>query len=188
MNLYIDCEFNSFGGHLISLALVPADRDVPSFYEVINLGDHAIHPWVAEHVMPKLEKPAVSQAAFRSWLQHYLDKFDAIHVIADWPEDIAWLCRMMITGPGQRIRYPAKFTMECRPVNTVSTNPHNALADAQSLRDHFENWVYITNPTGFDNWEQYLSETGEWVDWEEESTQDGGPPAAKPFQVRYQKA
>ena len=36
--LYIDCEFNSFGGELISLALVPADPNIPAFYEVIDLG------------------------------------------------------------------------------------------------------------------------------------------------------
>ncbi len=138
MNLYIDCEFNSFGGELISLALVPADPSIPSFYEVIDLGGCIeIDPWVAENVIPKLGKESVHPYVFCELLQSYLDQFKDVHVVADWPEDIAWLCRVMITGPGQRIRYPSTFTMECRPVDTISVNPHNALADAQALRDFF---------------------------------------------------
>lgn len=101
MKLYMDCEFNSFGGELISLALVPADPSVPSFYDVLYTDHLVIDPWVAAHVMPKLGKGGISLLAFQRLLECYLDKFDAIHVIADWPEDIAWLCRVMITGPGQ---------------------------------------------------------------------------------------
>lgn len=137
MHVYIDCEFNSFGGDLISLALVPAESYRPSFYEVLDTSHLQIDPWVAEHVMPKLGKAAVSLACFQGRLQAYLDTFRKMHVVADWPEDLAWLCRSLITGPGTRLRYPMEFTMECLPVDSVSANPHNALDDAQGLRDHF---------------------------------------------------
>lgn len=137
MNIYIDCEFNSFGGDLISLALVPSDTGRPSFYEVLDTSHLEIDPWVAENVMPKLGQAGISLSAFQAKLQAYLDTFDVAHVVADWPEDLAWLCRVLITGPGTRIRYPQKFTMECRPIDTASKNPHNALADAEALRDFF---------------------------------------------------
>ncbi len=135
--LYIDCEFNSFGGDLISMALVPADAALTPFYEVLRYSHLDIDPWVQENVLPKLDQAPVNSVAFQGRLQHYLAQFPEVHIVADWPEDIAWLCRMLITGPGTRLRYPGKFTMECRPVDTVSTNPHNALADAQALRDYF---------------------------------------------------
>lgn len=51
MNLYIDCEFNGFGGQLISMALVAEDGT--EFYEVVPLLEE-VTPWVAEHVMPVL--------------------------------------------------------------------------------------------------------------------------------------
>jgi len=135
MNIYIDCEFNSFGGDLISMALVPEDVLEPRFYEVIDTSHMEINPWVAKNVMPKLGQPGISLPAFQARLEAYLDKFQAAHIVADWPEDIAWLCRAIITGPGTRIRYPKRFTFQCVPIDTVSANPHNALADAEALAD-----------------------------------------------------
>jgi hypothetical protein len=35
MRYFIDAEFNGFGGQLISLALVPEDRDAVPFYEAL---------------------------------------------------------------------------------------------------------------------------------------------------------
>lgn len=50
MRLFIDGEWNSFGGDLISLALVAEDGR--EWYEVLDCVDP--HPWVAENVIPKL--------------------------------------------------------------------------------------------------------------------------------------
>jgi hypothetical protein len=44
---------------------------------------------------------------------------------------------VLITGPGTRLDTPP-LTMEVLRVDTVSTNPHNALADATALRDWYE--------------------------------------------------
>lgn len=140
MILYIDCEFNSYQGDLISLALVPSDDQRNSFYEVLDTSHLCIDQWVMENVMCKVGKAAICKEAFQARLQAYLDTFDAVHVVADWPEDLAWLCRSLITGPGTRIRYPKSFTMECRPVDAPSKNPHNALADAEGLRDFFNQY------------------------------------------------
>lgn len=135
MNLFIDGEWNSYGGELISLALVAEDGQ--SFYEV--LGCNNPDPWVAENVMPKLGKPSITLQELQAHLELFLRQFefDSVHIIADWPEDIMWFCKVLITGPGTRLNTPP-LTMEVLRVDTVSQNPHNALADAMALRDWYE--------------------------------------------------
>lgn len=130
MKLFIDGEWNSFGGDLISMALVPEVGD--AFYEV--LGCASPDPWVAENVMPKLHKEPIPAVIFQLELAKYMMQFDSIHIVADWPEDIMWFCQMLILGPGIRLDTPP-LTMEVLRVDTVSKNPHNALADAEALRD-----------------------------------------------------
>ena len=138
MNIFIDGEWNSYGGDLISLALV--SEDGRSFYEV--LGCYDPDPWVTENVMPKLGKQWVSLVELQNELQDFLAQFDSINVIADWPEDIMWFCKVLVTGPGTRIDTPP-LTMQVLRVDTVSDNPHHALYDAIGLR----NW-YISVSSG----------------------------------------
>ena len=129
MKLFIDGEWNSYGGELISLALVPEIGE--HFYEV--LGCDNPDPWVAENVMTKLGKNQITMALMQEKLEVYLSQFESIHIVADWPEDIMWFCKVLITGPGTRINTPP-LSLEVLRVDTVSTNPHNALADAGALR------------------------------------------------------
>jgi hypothetical protein len=129
MKLFIDGEWNSYGGELISLALVPEIGE--HFYEV--LGCKNPDPWVAENVMPKLRKIPITMSLMQEKLEAYLSQFESIHIVADWPEDIMWFCKVLITGPGTRINTPP-LSLEILRVDTVSTNPHNALADAGALR------------------------------------------------------
>lgn len=134
MNIFIDGEWNSYGGELISLALIAEDGR--TFYEV--LGCDNPDPWVAENVMPKLGKPWIAMESLQEQLKVFLRQFefDRVHIIADWPEDIMWFCKVLITGPGTRLDTPP-LTMEVLRVDTVSKNPHNALADATALRDWY---------------------------------------------------
>lgn len=131
MKLFIDGEWNSFGGDLISLALVSEVGH--EFYEVLGCDDP--DPWVAENVMPKLYKEPIALSVFKARLMAYLLQFESTHVVADWPEDIEWFCRCLIVGPGMRLNTPP-LTMEILRVDTVSKDPHNALADARALRDY----------------------------------------------------
>lgn len=133
MNLYIDCEWNSFGGDLISMALV-SDKD-HEFYEV--LGCNNPDPWVELHVMPILLKEEVTKMTLQYNLGIFLSQFDKVNIVADWPEDLMWFCRMLITGPGERLNTPP-LTMEVIRVNTISKLPHNALEDARALKKYFE--------------------------------------------------
>jgi hypothetical protein len=134
MNIFIDGEWNSYGGELISLALVAEDGR--SFYQV--LGCDNPDSWVAENVMPKLGKPWVTLKSLQEQLEIFLRQFefDSVHIIADWPEDIMWFCKVLVTGPGTRLDTPP-LTLEVLRVDTVSKNPHNALADAMALRDWY---------------------------------------------------
>ena len=134
MRIFIDGEWNSYGGELISLALVAEDGR--SFYEV--LGCDNPDQWVAENVMPKLGKPWIVFESLQEQLEIFLRQFefDSVHIIADWPEDIMWFCKVLITGPGTRLDTPP-LTMQVLRVDTVSKNPHNALADAMALRDWY---------------------------------------------------
>lgn len=130
MRLFLDCEYNSFGGELISLALV--SEDGREFYEVVPCAKP--HPWVRKNVMPLLGKKPVSKNMLRYRLRKWLEQFDEIHVIADWPEDVAHFCGVIVDGPGSRINTPP-LTMEILKIDAGSTLPHNALHDARGIRD-----------------------------------------------------
>lgn len=130
MKLFLDCEFNEFKGALISMALVSEEGH--EWYEVVPCETPG--PWVAQNVMPILGKPAVSVEEMQRSLQQWLAQFDAVHVVADWPEDIAHFCSALITGPGYRLDTPP-LTMEVVRIDADSELPHNALADAIGIRD-----------------------------------------------------
>jgi hypothetical protein len=132
MKIYIDTEFNEFKGELISMALVAEDGS--EFYEVLECE----HPgaWVKQNVMPVLNKEPVPEYLFKMKLFGYLNWFDSIHLVADWPEDIKHFCEQIITGPGNMMNIPS-FTCEVR--RDLSTEKskilHNALADARALME-----------------------------------------------------
>lgn len=136
MHIYIDTEFNEFKGRLISMALVAEDGR--EWYEVFPLSEPA-GQWVAQHVMPILGKSPIPLEDARPHLQHWLSKYQRVHIVADWPEDIQHFCEFLITGPGERINTPL-LTMEIRRDigSDESAIPHNALEDARALRREAE--------------------------------------------------
>ena len=133
MKLFLDCEFNGFGGELISMALV--DENERYFYEVLSC-DSPI-PWVAEHVIPILNQPALSLQEFQSQLRNFLFNYDLVHIIADWPEDLSLFLNSLIVGSGSSITTPS-MTLELynkqHELNIPSAQPHNALQDALALK------------------------------------------------------
>ena len=137
---YCDCEFNSFGGELISIALVSQDCET-EFYEVLPYDHMNLHPWVAANVIPVLyKKPAgtklEAQRNFAKFLQDNAVS-NEIKIVADWPEDIKHMCDFLLTGPGTCLSIPNIVAVIDR-VNLPSTTtyslvPHNALEDAKAL-------------------------------------------------------
>lgn len=130
MNIYIDTEFNDFGGELISLAMV--DENGRDFYAVLNCERPT--PWVAENVVPALGQRFASLRMLQTRMEAWLAEYDSVHIVADWPEDIAHFCRALITGPGMRLDTPP-LTMEVRRdlSSEASAIPHNALEDARAI-------------------------------------------------------
>jgi len=133
---FLDAEFNGFGGQLISLALVPEDPEAAPFYEALPCPEP--EPWVAEHVLPVLQTQPISRHEMVAKLAAYLRGDEAPVVIADWPEDIAHLALLMVTGPGWRMPSERlRFDLLDLPLfdsETLSEVPHNALHDARALR------------------------------------------------------
>jgi hypothetical protein len=131
--LYVDTEFNGHGGALISMAVVSDDGR--EWYEVHECPD-PIHPWVAEHVMPKLRKPAVSGAAFRQSLHQFLDQFDTPTVFVDWPADLVHFFNSFVGETYENVlRLSCKAILFQGKAEFTPDDPHNALSDARALRD-----------------------------------------------------
>ena len=130
MNIYIDTEFNDFGGELISLAMV--DETGREFYAVLNCQNPT--PWVAENVIPALGQRFASLRMLQTRMEAWLAAYPSVHIVADWPEDIAHFCRALITGPGMRMDTPP-LTLEVRRdlSSEASSIPHNALEDARAI-------------------------------------------------------
>lgn len=131
MNLFLDCEFNGFGGELISMALVDGEGNY--FYEVLP----CLEPinWVKENVLPVLDKQPIEAGMFKKRLRHFLSLYPKIHVIADWPEDLALFSRALVVDFGSCMKTPP-LTMQLWMDRTLPVNserPHNALSDAQAL-------------------------------------------------------
>ena len=67
---------------------MPADsRAKQHFYEVLNIPTEP-DPFVAEHVLPKLERCASGETRFNDLLSEYLLKYYDATVIADWPRGL----------------------------------------------------------------------------------------------------
>ncbi|NIJ06467.1 hypothetical protein FHS31_000049 [Sphingomonas vulcanisoli] len=143
MRYFLDTEFDGFGGPLLSLALAAEDGE--DYYVVIP-HDHEPTPWVARHVVPYLKSVPDTlynqldrEAAARD-VAAFLRTDPDPEIIADWPEDIALFCRLLLI---QETEIPDIRALRFRFVRTPgfstarnSKVPHNALHDARALREH----------------------------------------------------
>lgn len=147
MKHYLDCEFNGFGGDLISLALTGGAGELYLARPEFELAQMQIHPWVAEHVMPVISAAGAKPercplALFAPAIQRFLKHDPHPVVIADWPEDFAHFMRCLITGPGMMAALP-EIEMRLVPAVRGLAYPegaaaHNALWDARILRAGLE--------------------------------------------------
>ena len=136
MKLFLDCEFNGFGGELISMALV--DENEKYFYEVLP----CMNPtsWVFNNVIPILNKQAIDLKKFKKNLFNFLNHYETIHRVADWPEDFSLFLTTLMLQQGVCMTTP-KLTMELWESDTNLTIdseiPHNALQDAFALKRRY---------------------------------------------------
>lgn len=139
MDIYIDGEWNGYGGELISMALLSRETTYPHainyFYEVLPCSNPI--EWVSLNVIPALDQNPITKEEFTEKLRVFLGQFDTVNIIADWPEDIAYFCNAIVTGPGQRIDTPP-LSMEVHRIDTKSVLPHNAFWDAMAFMKYME--------------------------------------------------
>lgn len=148
MRYFADTEFDGFQGPLISMALVREDGR--SLYFVVpEHVEAAQDPWVIENVIPILkdspEPPfqfsyLMAAGAVATFLMPDQDPL----IVADWPDDIMHLCRLLHFAPGEVMLEPGKgLRFEFRRVDAYpSLLPgavqHNAWWDAASLQAKIE--------------------------------------------------
>jgi hypothetical protein len=135
MRYFVDCEFNGFGGPLISLAAVPEAPDAPVFYAATYCVDP--QDWVAEQVLPVLDIEPLSIEAMAGAFADFLEADPDPLLVADWPEDIAHAAQLLAQGTRRLREGPVRF--ELMAVSNFSTDvlsamPHNAREDARALR------------------------------------------------------
>ena len=132
--LWLDTEFNGFGGELISLALV--GEGGASVHFALPCARPA--EWVAENVLPALGIASSSRRSAQAAVRLFLHQFARVNIVANWPEDIKHFCAFMVDGPAQCLATP-RLTFELRTdlagTAETSAEPHNALQDAIALRD-----------------------------------------------------
>jgi hypothetical protein len=137
MKLFLDTEFNGFGGKLMSMALVPEDDRIENFYCELEMTDQ-LDPWVRENVVPHMILIPSTISQFQNKLASYLLKFQELTIVADWPDDIKYFCESLITGPGERINIPARINFELDlNIEYESAVAHNALHDAIAIREYY---------------------------------------------------
>jgi hypothetical protein len=144
MRYFLDTEYNGMGGELLSLALVPDDGD--ELYLTLQ-AEEPLREWVARHVLPYLDSvpeqlscPRLTRKDAAHALERYLRHDQGPLIFADWPEDIAQFCNLMVIGEGDMVEV-RNATFQLVPMSNFSTAansrvPHNALHDARALRDH----------------------------------------------------
>jgi hypothetical protein len=135
--LFLDTEFNGFGGQLLSVALVPEYDNKKTFYQELKVIED-LHPWVKENVMPNMRMAPCSYEYYQSQLANYLWEIGDCQIIADWPDDIRYICQSFITGPGMclKLMHNIGFYLDFG-IEYESKLPHNALYDAIAIREHY---------------------------------------------------
>ena len=144
LRYFLDTEYNGWGGALLSLALVADSGE--EFYVVLD-HDGPLEPWVERNVVPFLDSVPESlrtsrlpRAAAAEALGFFLAGDSDPLIIADWPEDIAHLASLLVTGPGLMVPLKSlRLQLVALAGFSTAANsvvPHNALHDARALRDH----------------------------------------------------
>ena len=139
MRYFLDTEFNGHGGDLISLALVDMfDREL-----YLSIPCHNPIPWVEAYVIPVLTCPGAYPkkrwtSAIPLNIAYFLRDDPHPHIVADWPDDIAYFCKALITAPGQMAAIPhisfEVVRVDAYPTDLPGAVQHNALWDARALR------------------------------------------------------
>ena len=136
LNVFMDAEFNGFGGDLISIALVCEDGQ--EWYEVAEIPAEP-HPFVVQHLLPVLGKEPIGRDCFAQSLAEFLASVPepaGYHrgLAGRYPLFIATalsrpVWQLHALSSGLHLRAPVASSLPCA-LQTM----HNALLDAWALR------------------------------------------------------
>lgn len=146
MRYFLDCEFDGKGGPLLTLALV-RDDGVGFYFVDPTAVAEARDEWVRANVAPVVDAGPLGfhisniGLVLSQWLRE--DRKPII--VADWPDDIAYLCREMTarslywTDPNGQLydMPPLRFEVanhDAYPTTLPGAVQHNAWWDAMALR------------------------------------------------------
>ena len=134
MRIFVDCEFNGFGGELISMALVTEGGSL--WYGVLP-APRVWDKWVYENVYPVLYADPISKEDFRASAIAWLQQFDNPTIIADWYTDLVHFFSLF-AGKHHTESVGYACTAELVLIDSYeSAIPHNALHDAVAIRDAY---------------------------------------------------
>lgn len=133
MTIFLDCEFNGFGGELISIAMVSDDGAPKHELYAVRKPPENPTPWVQEHVLPVLGRRPVNDATLQRQVLDYLGLRNRQTIVADWPEDLIHLPRLLSASAGYAYRLELTMRLVRTDTNLQSKIPHNALSDARAL-------------------------------------------------------
>ncbi len=151
MKFFIDCEFDGFGGKLLSMALVPEKRSEQNLYLLATDARDVNDDWVRANVVPlyRAKQPKntsyfiLDRSEFGRAVQAYLHGEIMPHIVADWPDDLKYFCESLITGPGKMVSIPSfsaqLVRVDAYPTTVVGAIQHHALWDAIALREALTN-------------------------------------------------
>lgn len=152
---YLDTEFNSFGGSLLSLGIVRHDDPDDHLYLVVpNLdierirAEESMDPWIEENVIKNLyclppDAHFITAPSYQ-WGAHLSDFIyrgnEITQVMVDWPSDAMDFCKLLMTGPGQAVpmlnqtHVTILRHIDVYPTTLPDAVQHNALWDAMAIR------------------------------------------------------
>lgn len=154
---YLDTEFNSFGGSLISLGIVQHDNPENNLYLVVPEPDiermkfeEGMDPWIKENILPVLNKVPHIANHFIMPVHHWpslIGDFiygkgvtDTPHIFVDWPSDAMDFAKLLMVGPGMAVPMAHQTIItilrhiDVYPTSLEGAVQHNALWDAMAIR------------------------------------------------------
>jgi hypothetical protein len=152
---YLDTEFNSFGGSLISLGIVRHDDPEDHLYLVVPKTDiermrveEGIDPWIEQNILPIIyslpDDAKFVEAPAHQWgqlLGEFIYRGDGPpHIFVDWPSDAMDFAKLLMVGPGVAVSMENQTIItilrhiDVYPTSVEGAVQHNALWDALAIR------------------------------------------------------
>jgi hypothetical protein len=134
LRIAVDCEFNGFGGQLISMALVAENGD--EWYQMLP-EPQVWDEWCFDNVLPVLSAHPIPRKDFRESLHAWLKQYEEPTIIADWPSDLVHFFNELLgEDHSQSLMYPCGAVL--LDIDIKSDMPHNALSDARAIMREFK--------------------------------------------------